>query len=929
MHSNQNHSARHGETRRQFIKQTGLAAAAVAGAGLFQLPVSAGESKPAIAIVLDGSDATVTQPPVQWAVEQLRDALTARGLSAEIYQTLDEAPPLQKCILVAARTSRLARQVLDAAKISLSDVPEALALARGKIGKRTILLAAGSDARGLVYALLELVDRVNFANDAQDALRAVKPVSERPANLIRSIARGFNTDVEDRSWFQDRDFWPPYLTMLAANRFNRFSLTLGLGYDFASGLRDTYFYFAYPFLLSVPGYNVRAVPLPDAERDRNLAMLRFISDETARRGLHFQLGIWTHAYQWARSPDANYTIAGLTPETQAPYCRDALRALLAACPAISGVTFRVHGESGVPEGSYDLWKTIFDGVIQSGRKVEIDMHAKGMDQPMIDVALGTGMPVNISPKFWAEHMGLPYMQGAIRQQEMPRENTSTGFFSRSSGSRSFLRYGYGDLLVENRRYGVLHRIWPGTQRLLLWGDPEMAAGYGRVSSFCGSNGVEIFEPLFFKGRKGSGLPGGRDAYADTALKPARDFEKYDYTYRVWGRNLYNPDGDADGWRRALSHQFGTGAEKVEGALASASRILPLVTTAHCPSAANNNYWPEMYFNMPIVDASRTHPYGDTPSPKRLGTVSPLDPEFFLGMDEFADELLKGGSSGKYSPAWVANRLDEHAETASARLQEARSKVRDVQSADFRCLAVDVTIQAGLGNFFAAKFRAGVLFALYERSHYQPALEAALKANRAARAAWEELAGVAKGIYRDDITFGPDYFQRGHWLDRLPAMDADIADMEALLNKTTGDGKAALKLDPKVVEQAMHAVLAKPKHDDLPSLRFGAASQPPLAEFHNPPPSFQRGQPLTIVAHAPKFAGVRLRYRHVNQAETWQMVAMEPAEKKYRAVIPVAYTDSPFPLQYHFQIRAETGMTRLYPGLHPGWHGQPYFVVRQA
>jgi hypothetical protein len=548
------------------------------------------------------------------------------------------------------------------------------------------------------------------------------------------------------------------------------------------------------------------------------------------------------------------------------------------------------------------------------------MHAKGMDQPMIDVALGTGMPVNISPKFWAEHMGLPYMQGAIRQQEMPRENTSTGFFSRSSGSRSFLRYGYGDLLAEGRRYGVLHRIWPGTQRLLLWGDPEMAAGYGRVSSFCGSNGVEIFEPLFFKGRKGSGLPGGRDAYADTSLRAAGgDFEKYNYTHRVWGRNLYNPDGDADGWRRALAHQFGTGAEKVEGALASASRILPLVTTAHCPSAANNNYWPEIYFNMPIVDARRTHPYGDTPSPKRLGTVSPLDPEFFLGMDEFADELLKGGSSGKYSPAWVANRLDEHAETASARLREAQSKVRDVQSADFRRLAADVTIQAGLGKFFAAKFRAGVLFALYERSLHSPALEAALKANRAARAAWAELAGAAKGVYRDDITFGPDYFQRGHWLDRLPAMDADIADMEALLNKTTGDGKAVLKLDPKVVEQAMHAVLTKPKRDE----------PPPLAEFHLPPPSFQRGQPLTITAHAPKLAGMRLCYRQVNQAELWQKVEMQQTEKDFRADIPAVYTDSPFPLQYHFQIHDSDMVVRLYPGLQPGWRGQPYFVVRQA
>jgi hypothetical protein len=913
MNAEKNNLLPRGETRRQFIKKTSLTAAAVAGAGLLPLRISAAENKSAVSFVLDTNDAYVNGTPAQWAVAQLRSALAARGVASQVYARLNDAPPSQLCVTVGRKTT-------GPANAALLDVPESFWLERRRIEKRTVLMVNGSDARGLVYALLELADRVEFSTDPLAALKIDRPIAEQPANAIRSIARGFNSDVEDKSWFQDRDFWPPYLTMLAANRFNRFSLTLGLGYDFATGLHDTYFYFAYPFLLSVPGYNVRAVPLPDVERDLNLAMLKFISEETARRGLQFQLGIWTHAYKWTNSPDVNYTITGLTPETQAPYCRDALRTLLEACPAISGVTFRVHGESGVPEGSYGLWKTIFDGVAQCGRPVEIDMHAKGMDQPMIDVALGTGMPVNISPKFWAEHMGLPYMQGAIRQEEMPRSNPNTGFFSRSSGSRSFLRYGYGDLLVENRRYGVLHRIWPGTQRLLLWGDPEMAAAYGRVSSFCGSNGVEIFEPLFFKGRKGSGLPGGRDAYADKSLRaPGGDFEKYDYTYRVWGRNLYNPDGNADGWRRALSQPFGNGAEKVEGALALASRILPLVTTAHCPSAANNNYWPEMYFNMPIVDASRTHPYGDTPSPKRLGTVSPLDPEFFLSCDEFAGELIKGEVSGKHSPVWVANRLDEHAETASARLREARSKVRDVQSADFRRLAADVTIQAGLGRFFAAKFRAGVLFALYERSLHLPALEAALKANRAARAAWAELAGVAKGVYRDDITFGPDYFQRGHWLDRLPAMDEDIADMEALLNKTTGDGKAALKLDPKMADQAMHAVLTKPKHDE----------PPPLAEFHLPPPSFQRGQPLAIVAHAPQLTGVRLRYRHVNQAETWQMIEMELAEKNYRAVIPADYTDSPFPLQYHFQIRAETGATRLYPGLQPGWRGQPYFVVRQA
>ena len=69
-------------------------------------------------------------------------------------------------------------------------------------------------------------------------------------------------------------------------------------------------------------------------------------------------------------------------------------------------------------------------------------------------------------------VGLPYHQADIREQERPREGrTGSGLMALSAGSRSFTRYGYGDLMREDRKWGVLHRIWPGTQRLLLWGDP--------------------------------------------------------------------------------------------------------------------------------------------------------------------------------------------------------------------------------------------------------------------------------------------------------------------------------------------------------------------------------------------------------------------------------------------------------------------------
>jgi len=51
------------------------------------------------------------------------------------------------------------------------------------------------------------------------------------------------------------------------------------------------------------------------------------------------------------------------------------------------------------------------------------------------------------------------------------------------------------MLRDDRKWNVTHRIWPGTQRLLLWGDPRRAAAYSRAFGFCGSDGAEICEPL--------------------------------------------------------------------------------------------------------------------------------------------------------------------------------------------------------------------------------------------------------------------------------------------------------------------------------------------------------------------------------------------------------------------------------------------------
>ena len=202
----------------------------------------------------------------------------------------------------------------------------------------------------------------------------------------------------------------------------------------------------------------------------------------------------------AGEPKCNLPNEGLSDADHAAYCRDVLATLLETVPTITGVTFRVHEESGIPIGQHSFWETQFSAIARCGRRVEIDLHAKNLAPGTLQFALATGQPTVVSPKYCGEHLGLPYHPASIRELEMAGTaalvDTGSGLLA---GDRTFTRYGYADLLSENRTWDVVFRIWPGTQRFLLNGDPALFASYSRNASFCGAAGIE-WTDTFLKGR---------------------------------------------------------------------------------------------------------------------------------------------------------------------------------------------------------------------------------------------------------------------------------------------------------------------------------------------------------------------------------------------------------------------------------------------
>ncbi len=887
----------------------GSAAASLAGVEL----AHAGTGSRGVTVVVDAASFGGAAEPVEWAAGKLRAALAAKGVAVG---TEGDRATLR---VVAARVGgALAGEfAAGSAAIGGVTVPETVALIPRGAGS---VLATGVDARGVVYGLLELAERVRFSEDAVGALRLAKASVETTPNKVRSCARAFCSEIEDKAWFYDRAFWTGYLDTLVTSRFNRFNFALGFGWDFPRGVTGDYLHFPYPYLVTVPGFEgVRVEPeLEAGERERNLTMLKFVAAETARRGMDFQLGIWTHAYQWTDSPHSDHRIVGLTPETHAGYCRDALAEVLRECPQISGLTLRIHGESGIPEGSYPFWETLFEAVTGAGRRIEIDMHAKGLDATMIGIARKTGMPVKAGAKFWAEHQGLGYHQADIRAAEYPRAGV-TGTFALSSGSRQFTRYGYGDFYQQGTGVELLYRVWPGTQRHLLWGDPALAAGYGRAAHFCGAAGMEICEPLTFKGREGSGKSGGRLAYKDHALAsptgelPDLDSGKFALTYLLWGRYLYNPETAGDVHERYMRHVYGAAGPALGEAIAAASRILPLVTTAWLPSASNHEFWPEMVTPPPIKPVEGKPLYGDSPAPHNVSAVSPLDPQLFASIEQHASNLVSGAVDPRYNTVEVSGWLTDLARTARESLERAGKLAGPRgKTPEFRRAELDVWILSSLGDFYANHFMAGLGYSLYTLTGHRNGLRVLMRGLYQSLHPWYSVAGWGGQAYSADVSYGATAFRRGSWADRTAALEAQFVAFRTLVN--SGDENEL-----------------RPGHENTPDVEgkwplAEPRKRPVVACKHEPAEVFHPGDDLSLtLGTGSDVTGATLWYRHVNHAERWVSLRMKGDGGTYTAAIPAAYTESPFPLQYYFEVRADGGAT-FHPVLNRTLSNEPYFAV---
>ena len=715
--------------------------------GLFSLAILIGlaPAQAAEPVALSVVSERAAPAPVRHGLSALEAALRAQGVS---FEEVADAASARGATLIVAGIDLQPGPAADLARAlgaHPAAVPEALLVRHATWGQKPALLVAGSDAVGLMYALLDVAERVGWAADASRPLSEVKDVFEQPA----VAERGVSIYTMQQAWFEgrlhDENYWARYFDNLAKNRFNTFGLLFA--YEM-----EGYLYPPYPYFFDVEGFpDVRVVGLSSGQQRRNLDDLNRLVRMAHDRGLKVTIGIWDHIYR-PKQPTPGL-VWGVNESNLLFYTKAAIAKFVHQVPDFDRLMLLMHGESGLkPEQMHDFWGAILRVLHAEAPRLPIEARAKGVPDDIIQDALKLGLDIRMNTKYWAEQAGPPYPPTHIQELNQ---------FDR--------RHGYSDMLVYPRKYGLHWTLWTsGTMRVLLWGDPDYVRRFAGTVQIADTQGFDVLEPL---ATRMAGHP--QDMKPPELLRPGYryydyEFERYWHFFQVFGRVSYNPAMPSEAWDREFGRRFGPDAGPLlEQGLHRASQILPRIVAYCLPPERfpTTRGWPERqrWEDLPVYAGSE-----------------PSDTQQFQSFAEAARNLLDGVDSAKIGPMetsrWFARTADDVLRLAQA----ADDRAGAHRNKELVSTVTDLRILARLAQYHSRRIPAGFDFALFQRTHDVNALDAAIAGEQRAIEAWRAIVTAAGDVYGDDLAMGlPEFDLSGHWKDESVKLDQGLAALQRL------------------------------------------------------------------------------------------------------------------------------------------------------
>lgn len=694
---------------------------------LFFVPFSAAHdenfSKKAVIIIPDGT----LGAPAQFGLQQFLQALDRKEIPYSKENT--GSVVFRSLLLGTLAGSNQIKSLKKEGRLDLAEHPESLAVKRLVEKGKEILVVAGSDDRGLMYALLELAQQIDFMEKEQDWFTEVKETTEKPLVPVRSMSILLHSEDCEKDWYYSKEHWQQYFAMLAANRWNAFNMVFSHQTPYLSPM--------YAFHVRVEQHpEVKAKGLTEEERIRNLDMLRYISSLAKQRGINFKIGIWQQiAWEGKHQGSKQESmVTGLTRENMHSYTYLALLNLLKECPDIDAVQLRINHESGIDydEQTEFYRKSVFKAIKDCGRPIQLETRNVGLLRETLQAALDMGLPTRVSHKYWGEHMVFPHHP-----------------------TRIMWTYSYGDWLKYPQKYQNLYHVWSlGSHRLLLWGDPDYVRRFAPTTLFQNADGFEICAPLSQKGY--GNPPGAWRIFRDRDREYYTwEFERYWSYYSLFGRLTYNPEESDEFWLREIRSRFGEKAvPAVAEAYKAASHVLPLIMGTATPDY-NMFTWAEKDSGGLINFYLHYHSY---------------DPLRIASFMEFIEERIEGKISARLTPEDMAFRLEKTADQIEKALNQADNLLKE-DNKEFWATKKDFQILMGMASFFSQKIRATYKLGFFYKLGDYSLLKQALEHGEKALDIWKKLAEVGEEIYYPNLVMGPGSY--GHWKDNIVFVEDDL------------------------------------------------------------------------------------------------------------------------------------------------------------
>jgi len=844
--------------------------------------VARAEPAPDISIVTGSAPSL----PVQHGIDEIIAALRERKVPFEMADSPGHARGNTLLIAGLAGDRTLFGGPLEAVRRSVPQNAEALAVQKRQYHGRTAWAIAGFDNCGLMYAELDLAERIRLAPPAEPPLAEARETIEKPNVATRGITLFAMNRAYWESRFYDETYWRRYFDLLAQDRFN--SVTVVLGYENGGFLAP-----CYPYFFDVPGYpGIRMIGITAEQQARNVEALDQMIAIAHARGIKVSIGIWDHIYrgnvQNGGSPGGNAGLAkptanlvwGVTAENLIPYTQAALTEFMRRFPGLDGIEFRMHNESGLKPGEQGpFWKAIFQTIMETNPKLPLDLRAKGLTPEEIQSAIDSGVNFRLSTKYWMEQMGLPFHPTHIN----PRDQDSA-------------RHSYANLLTFPQRYRMDWQLWNGgTARILLWGDPDYVRRFVQSTHLYAGDSFQVDEPLATK------MEGQlHDAKPFDLLKPpARyydyEFERYWHFFELFGRIGYNLDAPSDLWDLEFKERFGPDAGPVlENALHQASWILPRIIASSYPYGG---------FPMTAGWPEKQH-LGDLAS---FAKMTPSDVQLFESFDEEAQLLVTQGETAKIRPQATSIWFSQTANAVDKQIDIAEKKIGDSRDKEFDSTIIDLKILSNLARYHSQRIPAAVSYRLFVRTGDPVALDDAITYESKAVQAWRQIVDAAGDTYAPDLMMGARSRNLcGNWKDELESLESD-------LNKLNGQRKAQTTGSNAAPCPRYEALTSNPRG---PAISHQALSTAPVKK------------PLIIRAHVDAPSGVKwvqVLYRAVDQTKDYQVLDMKEVDGNgtYEAVIPADAVDPRFDFMYLIQAMDNDHNGTIYPDFNKQ---PPYFIV---